>query len=270
MSRRLESLIAFVAVLLPSTAAWAHDPIFGLGPHTLYKGGVEVHGGFLRKKAGDERENEYALALKYGLTGDWVIGIEAPFIDLSSPGSSVSGRGDVALSTKYRFWRNDLPGVQEGAAVSLAGVFDTADEAELGGGATDVIAGLSYGYEGRKWYRWGALRYRRNGTDDTGLDRGDKLLLDLVGGIRFKPTGYLAPDWVWMLELNGEYAQRAERDGVKLANTGGTQWFVSPGLMWTYRNFAIKTGVQIPVIRNLNGNQDETDYRAALEFELHL
>ena len=257
-----------LAVLIPTVGS-AHDPIFGLGPHTLFKGGYEVHAGALREETGDETETEYALALKYGITGDWVVGVEAPFIDLNSPGASVSGGGDVALSTKYRFWRNDQPGVQESAAVSLATVFDTADEAELGGGATDILAGLSYGYEGRKWYRWASFRYRRNGSDETGLDRGDKVLLDLVGGIRFKPTGYLEPDWVWMIELNGEYTQRAERSGVDLANSGGTEWFVSPGLMWTYRNFAIKSGIQIPVAQDLNGTQDESDYQVALEFELH-
>lgn len=265
LSGRVVTLLA----LFISTPAWAHDPVFGLGPHTLFKGGYEFHAGVLREEAGDETETEYALALKYGLTGDWVIGVEAPFIDLNIPGSSVSGQGDIAVSTKYRFWRNDQPGVQESAAASLATVFDTADKTALGGGATDVIAGLTYGYEGRKWYRWAALRYRRNGTDETGLDRGDKVLLDLVGGIRFKPTDYLEPDWVWMLELNGEYTRRAERGGVELANSGGTEWFVSPGLMWTYRNVAIKTGVQVPVASDLNGTQTETDYRATLEFELH-
>ena len=37
----LSTSIAVVALFI-SGAAWAHDPIFGLGPHVLYKGGVEV------------------------------------------------------------------------------------------------------------------------------------------------------------------------------------------------------------------------------------
>ena len=259
---------ALMALILSGTAR-AHDPIFGLGPHTLFQGGYEIHVGASREERGDAIENEYLLELKYGITGDWTVGVSAPYLDLSGPGVSTTGGGDAAVSTKYRFWRNDQPGVQESAAVSLATVFDTAENADLGGGATDVLAGPSYGYESRKWYRWAALRYRRNGTDETGLDRGDKLLLDLVGGIRFKPAGYLEPDWVWMVELNGEYTQRAERGGVELANSGGTEWFVSPGLMWTYRNYAVKTGIQLPVASDLNGTQDETDYRATLEFELH-
>ena len=263
-SRRLALLF-----LLPA-AAHAHDPIFGLGPHTLFKGGVELHAGLLREVGDDERETEYGVAVKYGLTADWVVGIEAPFVDLRSPGGSMSGWGDVALSTKYRFWRDDRLGVQESAAFSLAAILDTASEDDLGAGATDAITGLTYGYEGRKWYRWASLRYRRNGSDHSGIDRGDRVLLDLVGGIRFKPTGYLQPDWVWMIELNGEYGERARRNGEPLRSTGGTEWFLSPGLMWTWRNYAVKTGLQLPVFHDLNGSQEQTDYRLALEFEVHL
>ncbi len=259
-----------MAVLLAGGSAWAHDPIFGLGPHTLFKDGVEIHVGYFREKAGDEREQKYGLALKYGITADWTVGIEAPYLDLTEPGASVSGRGDVALTTKYRFWRNDLPGAQEAAAVSLGVILGgTGDEDVAHDESTDAILGLSYGYEGRKWYRWAAVRYRANGEDDQGLRRGNKLLLDLVGGIRPRPYGYYEPDWVWMLELNGEFTDHAERNGQRLADTGGDQWFLSPGLMWTYRNYAIKTGVQLPIAQDLNGIQEEVDYRFTLEFEGH-
>lgn len=91
----------------------AHDPGFGLGPHTLFKGGVELHAGVLREKAQDEAKTEYLLAFKYGLTGDWTVGIAMPFVDLDGPGINTTGRGDFAVSTKYRFWRHDQFGTQE-------------------------------------------------------------------------------------------------------------------------------------------------------------
>lgn len=61
-----------------SGTARAHDPIFGLGPHVLYKGGVEVHLNAGRDKAGNEREDEAAVELTYGLTGDWAAGSSCP------------------------------------------------------------------------------------------------------------------------------------------------------------------------------------------------
>lgn len=264
--------IALVACLF-STAALAHDPIFGIGPHVLYKGGVEISPDMHFAEAGDRSASEIALNITYGLTGDWAAGVELPYVDKELGPSNASGRGDIKVFTKYRFWRNDSLGTQESAAVLLRVKLDTADDGTnpaLGTGATDAILGLTYGYEGRKWYRWASIRYRINGTNDAGLQRGEKLLFDLVGGIRFKPTGYLEADTVWLLELNGEYDDRAGLNGTTLANTGGTEWFLSPGIFWTKRNFAIKAGVQIPIVSNPNGFQSKSDVRANLTFEWHL
>ena len=72
------------------------------------------------------------------------------------------------------------------------------------------------------------------------------------------------------MELNGEYGKCAELNGTELADTGGTEWFLSPGIFWTRRNFALKAGVQIPIASDLNGQQEESDYRARLILEWHL
>ena len=209
----------------------------------------------------------------YGLTGDWAVGVEVPHMRLDDGSANASGRGDIQLFTKVRFWRNDSLGAQESAAVLLKVKLDTASNdagIALGTGTTDTILGLTYGYEGRKWYRWASIRYRLNGRNDVGLQRGRKVLFDLVGGIRFRPTGYLEADTVWLLELNGEYGDRADLNGMNLVNTGGTEWFVSPGIFWTKRNFAIKAGIQIRIASNLNGAQNESDVRASLTLEWHL
>ncbi len=274
VARCLASTMAVAPVVfLLCGSALAHDPIFGIGPHVLYKGGVEISPDMHFAEAGERSASEIALNITYGLTGDWAAGVELPYVDKELGPSNASGRGDIKVFTKYRFWRNDSLGVQESAAVLLRVKLDTADDGTnpaLGTGATDTIIGLTYGYEGRKWYRWASIRYRINSTNDAGLRRGEKLLFDLVGGIRFKPTGYLEADTVWLLELNGEYDDRAGLNGTTLANTGGTEWFLSPGIFWTKRNFAIKAGVQIPIVSNPNGFQSKSDVRANLTFEWHL
>lgn len=257
--------------LLAAPMAYAHDPVFGLGPHTLFKGGVEVHVGSHQEKAGDERATESEIAVKYGLTGDWVAGIELPYVH--STDESGNGRGPTSLSTKYRFWRKDLPGVQESAAVLAKAILNDGDashgHAERNG--NDYLVGLAYGYEGRKWYRWASIRHRVNNYAANGAERPNKTLVDLVGGIRFEPTEYREPDWVWMLELNYEHTEHLSALSEGLPRQfGGDQWFLSPGLMWTLRNFAVKTGVQLPLYDDLAGNQDADDYRALVELEWHL
>lgn len=265
-------LVVLIATFLYSPA-WAHDPIFGVGPHVLYKGGIEISPEMHLAKAGDSSATETALNFTYGITGDWAAGIELSYLDIDDGAARNSGRDDIKVFTKYRFWRHDTLGAQESAAVVLKVKLNTADDdanPALGTGTTDTILGLAYGYEGRKWYRWASIRYRLNGTNDIGLQRGEKILFDLAGGIRFKPTGYLEADTVWLLELNGEYGDRADINGASVANTGGTEVFLSPGIFWTKRNFAIKAGVQIPIISNLNGAQVESDVRASLTLEWHL
>ena len=72
-----------------------------------------------------------------------------------------------------------------------------------------------------------------------------------------------------MFELNGELSDRAEMNGERIPSSGGERWFLSPGLMLTYRNYALKAGVQIPISQDMNGNQLEVDYRSVLELEGH-
>jgi len=95
----------------------------------------------------------------------------------------------------------------------------------------------------------------------------NKWLVDFVAGWRQVPPGYKKPDTVWLVELNGEITDKAELNGASLANSGGTEWFISPGIFWTTRNFAIKAGVQLPIASDLNGTQNKSDYRAKMTFE---
>ncbi|GMR18221.1 MAG: hypothetical protein BMS9Abin33_0627 [Gammaproteobacteria bacterium] len=262
-----------LVLAMAGAPAFGHDPVFGIGPHVLFKEGIEIAAEVESQQAGDDKEQALVLETVYGLTGDWAVGIDLPYEFKQTENDSSSGNGDVAVFSKYRFWRKDSLGLQESAAVFIKAITETAAENKtpaLDKGATDTVLGLTYGYEGRKWYRWASARYRFNGANDAGVDRGDKVLIDFVGGIRPTPTGYLEPDTVWLLELNGEYGQRAELNGQELSNTGGSEWFVSPGIFWTKRNFAIKAGVQIPIVHNLSGNQENSDYRAKLIFEWHL
>ncbi|MFV2005047.1 MAG: transporter [Gammaproteobacteria bacterium] len=269
-SKRRFSITSFALLSgLSVQPAFAHDPVFALGPHVLFKGGIEIAPEIFIDRAGDKDVNVTGLELTYGLTGDWSAGINIPYVGKKNNGISENGQGDLRLFTKYRFWRKDGPGVQQSMTVAVKVKTDTGNS-NVSTGTTDTLLGLAYGYESRKWYRWATLRYLSNGENDAGKRRGDKIFYDLVGGIRMHQTSYLEPDTVWLLELNGEYSERNELDGIALTNSGGNEVFVSPGIFWTLRNFAVKAGVQIPVLSQLNENQQETDYRARLILEWHL
>ncbi len=275
--KSVQLLLLIASVTLCSCSiALAHNPVFSPGPHVLFKQGVEIHLGAHREKAGQAQASELDLELTYGLTGDWATGVELPYIKKEDGEDKTNGIGDMRLFTKYRFWRKDSLGAQESAAGFLNVMHNNGDDKStppLGSGTADALLGFTYGYEGLTWYRWASIRYRRNGENSAGLRRGDKWLVDFALGYRPRFPVYLKPDTVWILELNGERGQRAELNGSvtnRGDNTGGTEWFISPGIFWTLRNFAIKAGVQLPLVSDLNGQQTASDYRAKMEFEWHL
>lgn len=262
-----------LSLLLLTGNVLAHDPIFSPGPHLLFKHGYELHVEFASSKQSDGTEKEQAVALKYGITGDWVVGFELPYQTGQNESDELAGVDQIIFSTKHRFWRKDALGVQQSAAFLLKlNLASSGDQVSTS--TTDVLLGLTYGFESLKWYRWASIRYRYNQDRfirNLGeMHRGDRFFIDFSAGYRAQLNDYRAADTVWLIELNGEFNQSNQLNGFEIADSGGNQWFVSPGIMWTLRNFAVKAGVQIPLYSNLNGAQPDSNYRARLEFEWHL
>ncbi len=272
----LSAAIGLAATVMAGKPIAAHGPLFSPAPETIFKGGTEVTLGFHTERAtgagARETQDEPSLEVEYGLTADWEIGIEIPYAWKEDGDDAADGIGDITLGTKYQFWRRDLPGAQYKAAALLKVTLPTGDDGgapRLGSGSTNVIAGLATGYESRRWYWFASGVYRVNGEGSGSLGKGDKQFLNLVGGIRPVLTGYKEPDTVLMLELNWEHAGRDDLAGTALANTGGWELFLSPVVWWTYRQIAVRGGVQIPIASGLNGNQPATDYRARFQVIYH-
>ncbi len=263
-----------MAVVVSAKPAAAHNPIFTPGPHTVYGGGLETTVGYSRNRSSGagirETGQEVEFEFEYGLTADWTAEMELPFVHKDLNDRGASGLGDMVLRSRYRFLRLDTPGVQRSAAVLGQVKLPTGDDGRaprLGSGSTDFVGGLLYGHESRRWYYNLAARLRLNTEGGGGLEKGDKQFLDIVGGVRPVLTGYLEPDAVVFLELNFENAGRDSLNGAAVADTGGWELFLSPGIFATYRNMALRTGIQIPIAHRLNGTQSESDYRFKFEIK---
>lgn len=270
------------AVLGFHMPALAHEPIFGLGPHVIFKGGVgiETEVEIERASGGGESESDVTLhtEILYGVTENFGVTLVLPTIldrehDTGVGDESSSGIGDLSLRMKWRFWRQDKPGIQNSAAVLLGVKLPTGDPDEnppLGSGSTDLLFGLAAAHESRRWYYFGDIRYRLNTEGEDNIEVGDRFFADVAIGIRPRLSEYLEPDLVLLTELNWISTQKSTIGGSTIDNSGGDQLFVSPGFFFTYRNWAVKGGVQIPVFQNLNGDQVKDNYRFALAFELHI
>ncbi len=264
--------VSIIAIVVALTApAAAHNPIFAPGAHVHAKGGHEVSLGYHRGRAsgnGDnETEQELSLEYEYGVTADWTVALEVPFADKKLNGNGSTGLGDIQLAAKFRFLRIDSPGRQLSTALLFKLKLPTGDDGRtprLGSGSTDFVGGLLHSLESRRWYYTTAMRYRLNTGGGGDLEKGDKVFLDLVGGVRPVLTGYKEADTVLFLELNWENAERDTLAGAGVTDSGGWTLFLSPGVFWTYRVYALTAGVQVPIAENLNGAQPSSDYRFKL------
>ncbi len=245
----------------------AHGPIFSFSPHTEFKRALEYHLGYQRTEVAGKATNEYIGEFKYGINSNWTVGMKLPYETGGS--DNVSGTGNFGLKTRYRFWRHAGPGTLRSLTALGQVSFDTGS-AQVSTGSTDYLAALAYGYESIKWYRWASVGYRINTNGGAGeLRQGNRLFLNLAGGWRPGIPVYTMPDTVFVIGLNAEVTQRSQLNGINLPNTGGTELFISPGMIWTYGHVNLRPGVQIPVYSNLNGHQPTTDFRFRFELEMH-
>lgn len=247
-------------LFLPEPAA-SHEPIFGLGPHTIFKGGVGIEFEFEAERASGGGESEEVQKMNqeiiYGLTEDWALTIATPFA-LKHEGEK--GIEDLSLRTKVRFWRKDGPGFQNAAAVVAGLKFPTGSQNKgLGTGSTDYLLGINGGHEGLDYYLFGDVHFlsRTEG-------RGDAFFANMAfGGRPFGMGDYYDFDPVFYLELN------YEETGIGIKNAGRRVLSLSPTFFLTYRNWALRGGWQLPVSQGVDGNSKELDERFALAVEAH-
>ena len=205
--------LAWLLLGVPSLGA--HEPIFGLGPHVIFQGGVGVEVEFERSgfhsPEGEATEWGFHTEILYGVTEDFSLTLAVPALVGSRDafaGESFrsTGVGDISLRGKYRFWRRDRPGTQDSAAV-LAGVklptARTSRTPPLGSGSVDYLFGLAAARESRRYYAFADVRLRVNTTGAGGRRRGRELAMDLAVGLRPWLSGYRQPDLVVLLEFSG-------------------------------------------------------------------
>ncbi|MBC8259063.1 MAG: hypothetical protein H8E38_08605 [SAR324 cluster bacterium] len=252
----------------------AHGPIFGTGPHTIYKDGVGIELKYEREQEQDGNEQALHLHATYGLTADWAVALEVPQVKKVEEDQQASGTGDVMLQTKWRFYRKDFAEGRQDQIALLAAVKlptgDTESEPSLGSGSTDIIAGLTLGRESRTLYYFADLRYRLNGENEKYLKKGNAWLYGASFGFRPWLNEYWEQDTVFLLELFGKQQEKAVLNNQELENTGGHSTFMGPSFLWSYQNWMITGGVSFPVQQNLNGEQEKQQYQFALGIEQHL
>ncbi len=192
------------------------------------------------------------------------------------------GLGDVSLFGRYTVYQQDWPGRTLRIAPLAGFKAPTGKEdgrdnigrrppsVQPGSGSWDAFGGIVTTYQTLDYEIDGQISYRGNGTAN-GFSAGDQLRLDASIQYRLWPktlTGDSSGFLYGVLESNVLFRQKNQLNSQTDHNSGGSQWFLTPGLQYITRRFVIETAVQIPVIQQLNGTALENDYsvRAGFRF----
>jgi hypothetical protein len=201
----------------------------------------------------------------------------APLAAASSSASPSSGRvrsttsdlSDPELYALVRLWSSSFAGgLGRRAWVSLIGGVKTDwgrnhlrqggvrldEHLQAGTGSRDFFGGFSSVYLlTHTSSLFGSVQYRRTGTNDFGYRYGDIKMAS--AGYEQKVTDKL--DGVVTLDYRDAGRDLAGEDGFD-PDTGGRILYVSPRLSMDFsRGLVGRLSVQVPVVKNLNGDQQE-------------
>lgn len=231
------------------------------------------------------------LSVGYGVVENFQLGLSLGYYSATGA-SEVEGEGneletstfdpdgitDMALSGKYRFYRGPL-----GQFAFIGGlkiptgrheVTNSAGErvepsATAGSGSWDFVTGTAYStfLTSRLTLDASALYTFRTEHDDFRL--GNRADAGLAFAYRFNDDIKRYPQTSAFIEANLRHLSKSEDGGSNDPNTGGTTFFVSPGLRFRFSpSIAFSIAVQVPVAQDLNGEQLETEYKLSAAFTM--
>ena len=229
--------------------------------------------------------------LGYGATSDLALFGVVPYVDRSldiTQGSarrtrSASGLGDISLFGRYTVFRRDWPGRTLRVAPFAGLELPTGDDDETdsfgrlpasvqpGSGSWDPFGGLVLSYQTLDFEVDAQASYRAN-TKANDFEFGDVARLDGALQYRLWPRelGSGVPGFLYgVLEANLIHRDKDQVSGTNDPDSGGLSLFILPGLQYVTKRWIVETGVQIPVVQDLNGSALEKDYIFRAGFRLN-
>jgi len=229
----------------------------------------------------------HTMDIGYGVTDDLTLGLNIGWFEAINFRESEleddevevfqanpDGITDLWLSGKYRFWR----GPQGHYAILLGvkfptGVDDKENDAgekleaveQPGSGSYDFATGFAYSrWLTADWTLDTNIQYilRTEGARD--FEIGDRMDWNLATAYQVIPRNKY-PNFAPVGEINVKYLFRDEENGRDERNSGGTTVFLSPGVrIGVTSRLGVGASVSFPVFQNVLGEQQETDFKAAV------
>ncbi|MEX2498744.1 MAG: transporter [Wenzhouxiangellaceae bacterium] len=239
--------------------------------------------------AGSDRElrvTGLAAVLGYGVSADWAVFGVVPWqrkeFDVGPIGRFGSGFGDASVFVRYTLFKQNAAGRTfriapfAGFKAPTGKTGETDSRGRLpralqpGTGAWDGFGGVVATWQTLDWEFDAQIRYQRTGSDDD-FEVGNRFDFDASWQYRIWPRelgsgiegfGYA------VLESNLQVQDNNRVNGLQDTDSGGTRWFLSPGLQWVTRRWVAEAIVQLPVTQDLDGNQPDDDFIVRAGFRI--
>ncbi len=250
----MKKLLTIFILALISQNIFAHEPLYGFGPHVLFKGGWAPH--FTTHFNSSFFETEYALG--YGITPKLTAIGEVSF----SNENNVYAAEYYSLKSKYRFYLNNQPGFSH--QVALIGKLSVPAESGNPGAFDLAITG---GREGLRFYWFASAGYGVRFADNP-VNPGDRFIYNLSLGYRPFKVSYYKPDLVLFVETTGFTYQKSKMDGEPVQDSGGSNLAVAPTFFFSYRNLALRGGVQFGLWDNKFVTKPDTNFKITIELHI--
>ncbi len=259
--------------------------IQGVNARTTFTEGTALRSfaQFVRKSRDDRDLDVFAVPtiLNYSLLTNLTVSLAIPYVhkelEMRDPATGrritleSSGLGDIRLFSKYRFWSRDTPRGTRGLA-AFGGLQlpsgSTSEEEngerlpqplQPGTGAVSGFLGLAGTYVQDAIGIEGGVTYTIN-SEANDFRFGNVVNYDLALEYQIFPQRILSGSQVtFLVEFNGEYAERNESNGLALGNTGGHTLLLSPGIQFITPplptlggNLVLEVSGQVPIFEDLN------------------
>ncbi len=231
----------------------------------------------------------FPFVLAYGVTENLALFGIVPVLDkeikIKAMGvtRSTAGMGDVTLLARFTAWKRDRPGKTVRIAPFIGVEAPTGDDAQkdslgtlpqplqLGSGSWDYTIGAVLTWQTLKRQIDASASYKIN-TEANDFEIGDEARLEVSWQQRVWPKtlGSGVPAFIYaVLESNLIHNRPNRIGGAKDPDSGGTSWFLAPGIQYVTRRTVLEAAVQLPVIQDLNGNALENDFTGILSFRIN-
>lgn len=226
----------------------------------------ETQGTGLGARETEEWRN--TLGLSYSLTEDLTLGLQLPWVhkrieDANLAAQEADGLGDADLIAWWVLHRGGESALRHLAGLRFGARLPTAEEVEENGQKLDIDVqpdagalapnlGAWYRYYRFPWLVSLSATYYAYGDGHQDFSPGDAATASVLGQYA------LDPNWALQAGFDLRHAGKNRHDGATDPNSGGTLGMVYAGAAARFfEELSISAGVQLPVLDELNGAQEE-------------